>query len=1221
MADNVQTTTWLYKFVVQDDATKEFRRYITNLKQYEAELQSTADKMDATMGKAIGLRMPKGTQSFAETYRDGTRASRDYRKEIEGLNDGLLRSQTSYDQVGNALQTVNTRTWTTAEGVRRMHKEILTDTTPGVTQMRGFTKEMEDGSIKSRTFVKHLNDQADTVQRIKVLYNQAGQEMQRMVTSTATVGGTRVTTQDVINTEQFSGVPQVTAYSEQIKDGVARSKEWTASLNDQAGTVERVKVLYNQAGHELERLTTTMSTVDGVTTTTSKAISTPEVASGVRQLKAYNEATIDGVVRSKEWTRALNDSRGTMIRGVETFDAAGKTVSQYGEATWTAANGVKQTRTQVENFNKTLDEGNVLGSRFARHMVWIGQGILLWGAIGAVTDSVKEWWNVQVALNTALADFEIRTQASAGGIETYKQGILGVAQETAMKPTDLAEVAAYAPNIETLGAAAKLNRVAGGDLQNQLQWLIAQQKQFDVVAEDSGRILNAVGAGARQATIPMGQYVTMLRDAGPLAKEFGLGMEEIYVLFGVMQAATAAEGRELDYLSRSLSKLYDPGAQGDLGITTEVVMPDLTLRRRDMIDILDELNEKIKDGSLSFERLADVMGATGRRQRQLLQSVVMGWDELSASMNTALIEGADFSGMLDTKMGSMQAKTDAMGAAWQGMLATIGESDIILATIDAITNGLNAWVGILEQIEDLWVRIGVNAAKGNPFAQADMWVFEQVNKLFGDTAGGGGTTAGIGGGPTNTFGAQAVGGRGAVDIAGGQRELPSFPSMYNIPEGVSMGQIQTSMDQWTRAFEALGPQFQLFINENQKSFLIYDENTKTLREMTGFLPALQRAISENTQQLKQQDLNVGMRTVDADLGEQGGMLRQWVAYYTDYLSRLGMPQESRPQLLVGENDTFLRLWSSNEALMLALRQLTEATEDQTDVLSGMWNVPEGATMWVPIQSLFYSRDKSTGGAGGLSPDFLGGPPSTLPSQQTDWMSLPGAVDQMTVSHMSVMNMEGLEIPIPLEKPGIVGVSTGLNVVDQMLGFAESTGAKALEARQDAVVTALQSMDYVPVILKDQPTTPGKWDDLPWQLWEYGPGQHPSNVGEPGSKMTISSTEIQTPITEITTPTAKEIIGSAFMTVGAGTTVSTPMVSLLTAGMTGMPDFDTTSMESILTNMAATLIIINTSIQEQRVTPTYPTPRPPGEQELAGITPTSDDNLYDDFVHKTRTTGV
>lgn len=1066
MADNVQTTQYLYQFTVKDDASRYFREHLARLKQYEAEMATTVGRMEATMSKGGGL--PTGTQSFAQTSRDGALATTEFRREIKSLNQGLWTSQEQLNKFGQVIGSVNTLTYTSAEGVRKMYRSMNTDVTPGTAQLRGYTENM-----------------------------------------------------------------------------------------------------------------------------------------------------VDGTVRSKEWTKHLNDQYGTVIRGRETYDKAGKTLSQYATKTYDLGDGVKRTKTQMQDFNKTLDEGSILGSRFARHMVWIGQGILLWGGIGAVTDAVKEWWNVQVALNTALTDFEIRTQTAAGGLSAYKQGILDISQDTAIKPSDLAAVAAYSPDTATLGAAAQLNRVAGGDLQNQLQWIIAQQKQFDVASEDSARILNAVGAGARQATIPMGQYVTMLRDAGPLAKEFGLGMEEIYVLFGVMQAATAAEGRELDYLSRSLSKLYDPGAQADLGITTEVVMPDLSLRRRDMIDILDELNEKIKDGSLSFERLADVMGATGRRQRQLLQSVVMGWDSLSASMNTALRDGADFSDMLATKMGSMQAKTDALGVAWQNMLVVVGESDAMLNTIDAVTEGLTAWVKILGDFSILWDKFGANLPGTDtaiPTAVAFPFLTGASMLLGGDaapTAGGGRGT--MPGGRPIPEGFTGYG--GGTDVSEGRRELPSFPSMYNIPEGVSMGQIQTSMDQWTRAFEALGPQFQLFINENQKSFLIYDENTKTLREMTGFLPALQRAISENTQQLKQQDLNVGMRTVDADLGEQGGMLRQWVAYYTDYLSRLGMPQESRPQLLVGENDTFLRLWSSNEALMLALRQLTEATEDQTDVLSGMWNVPEGATMWVPIQSLFYSREKSGGGAGGLSPDFLGGPPSTLPGQQADWMSLPGAIDQMTVSHMSVMNMDGLEIPIPLEKPGTVGASTGLNVVDQMFGFAESTGAKALEARQAVIIAMLQEKGYLPVITREPPTTKGKWDDLPWQLWEYGPGQHPGNIGEPGSKMTISSTEIQTPVTEITTPVAKEMIGSAFMTVGAGTTVSTPMVSLLTAGMTGMPDFDTTSMESILTNMAATLIIINASIQGQKVVPTYPTYPGPGHEEDPEAK--VDNVLYDDFVHKVR----
>jgi len=891
VADNVQTTQYLYQFQTAgvDETERRFRRFVANVRQYEAEMKVAADKMDTAM-KRVGA--PSGTQYFAETMRNGRIASQEMRKELSFLKDGLLTVETQYNRAGKAIGTVKTATWTTTDGIRRMHRVI-----------------------------------------------------------------------------EGKGSPAL--------------------------------------------------------------------------------------------------------------------------------------------------------AKFAHHLEWISQGILLWAAINTVSDAIRNWWQAQIDLNNALVEFEIRTQASDAQLDSFRQNILAVSAATAIAPGKIAAVAPYAPDEATLRYAAELNRVAGGDLQNQMQWLVAQQRQFGVAGEDTIRVLNALAAGYRLTTIPMDQYVTMLRDAAPLAQEFGLSMEEIYTLFGAMQSVTAAEGRELDYLSRNLSRLYDPSVAKQLGIQTTAVLPDLSIARKDMLTIMDELNEKIKSGRLSFEQLAEVMGATGRRQRQLLQAVVMGWDDVRGSMNAAMIEGGDFAEMLDTKMGSTQVKIDAVKQAWESLLLSLGDTKTAIGGITLLTEALSGLQAIINGTAIENFKKGL--AAGTPFVPSTerrgiyaRFPFIEMPRIAGGIA-----TAGLGGGTTGgAYGARATGGVWAG--TGQPQELGRWPAMYNVPEGVSFGQIKASMDQWTEAFKALGPQFQLWVQQHQESALIYDENTKTIRQITGFLPALQRAISENTQMLKEQQLNVGLRTVDMNLDQSGGALRQWIQYYTEYLNRLGMPQEARPQLLVGLDDTFLRIWASNEALMLALRALTEATEDQTDALTGMWNVPEGATMWVPIQSLFYSRQRDTGG-GGL-PGQLPMPPTTLPPPQQDWMGLPGAVEQMSVGLMSVSNFEGLALP---------------DVKAQ-----ETTGS--LEAAQQLTASiqgAISRLDQIGKRSLSALIGPGE------PALEGYPLERAVGMAQDRSVSEIktSSVDLQSPTVDAVTPSLDAAVASATIMAGAGTSVNTPMVNLLAGG--------------------------------------------------------------------------
>src|SRR5690606_10077647 len=82
----------------------------------------------------------------------------------------------------------------------------------------------------------------------------------------------------------------------------------------------------------------------------------------------------------------------------------------------------------------------------------------------------------------------------------------------------------------------------------------------------------------------------------------------------------------------------------------------------------------------------------------------------------------------------------------------------------------------------------------------------------------------------------------AATLPPGPMPLDRWPSMTTIPLKVDFGDVMADMDQWVRAFSALGPEFAAWVAANQELVTVYDENTGVLRTMTVFLPALQRAI-------------------------------------------------------------------------------------------------------------------------------------------------------------------------------------------------------------------------------------------------------------------------------------------------------------------------------------------------------------------------------------------
>lgn len=911
---------------------------------------------------------------------------------------------------------------------------------------------------------------------------------------------------------------------------------------------------------------------------------------GTEGLKAFSEQIKDGQLQVGTFEKALGDSNNTVERGSILFDKLGNEIGRTTTVTKTGADGIRTVTTSTQGLTKALDDAGLGAMRFVRHMTWIAQGIVLWAGINAITSALRGWWDAQVQLNTSLAEFEMRTGASAQGMADYEQGIMNISKSTAQRPGEIAGVAPYAPDLATLDYAAQLNKVAGGDMQNQMQWLVSQQKQFNVPAEDTIRILNALAAGWKLTTLPMYDYIDMLRYAAPYAKQFNMTMEEMYATFGAAQSITGREGAEMDIVFRNLTRLYDPKVQRGLGLEpTSLVMPDGTRQYRDMISILDELNNKMQSTELNSERVADVMGAAGKGQRDLLIGILEGWDTIKAGMEGAAAAGGNFADMLNIKMGSAASKVDEVGAAWDRLMIAVGDTKEATAGLELIIFYLEqvrlALLGDVEAMKEFYKQFEFQGHMS--FGGI---LVPRIGKREEDQ-----TTAGVGGGKTSPFFGAEVTGR-AWAPGGGQQPIESFPSMFTLPEGSGdLASLQRSMDQWTNAFSSLGPAFSEWIAQNQDQALIYDENTKTLRLITGFLPALQRAISENTQAQKAQEIQPNLRNVDLNLDESGGQLQQWVQYYTQFLTRMGFPQENKPQLLLGEDDTWIRMWASNEALMLAIRALTEATEDQTDVLSGQWNVPEGATMWVPIQSLFYSRGQDKGAP---SLGTLPTPPATLPPQQGDWMKLPGAVSQMTVGDMTVMNWEGLMTTVPAD----VVAEPEKPAMDPELFKSIMGTLRELDIRKSlGWVTAKDNVE---------------WGDR-------SPGY--INIFEEAAGKGLSATtlEVQSPVTEITTPTAQETIASASI-MSTLTSMIAGDVLLNPGSLQGLPTTDTSGMEGILQSMAVTLVMIYNALQTSTPAPlpTYDPERPGGVQEFAAVSVDElgryvDQRNYYTFVQKAR----
>jgi TP901 family phage tail tape measure protein len=94
--------------------------------------------------------------------------------------------------------------------------------------------------------------------------------------------------------------------------------------------------------------------------------------------------------------------------------------------------------------------------------------------------------------------------------------------------------------------------------------------------------------------------------------------------------------------------------------------------------------------------------------------------------------------------------------------------------------------------------------------------------------------------------------------------------------------------------------------------------------------------------------------------EQWPQIVQRTRYWEELFRRIGKPVEQEPiTFLLGEKNDVRTLTASMDAVRYALDDLRQVEEKQ--MLEGMWNIPAGATFYVPLSSLFYQQTQGQGG--------------------------------------------------------------------------------------------------------------------------------------------------------------------------------------------------------------------------------------------------------------------
>jgi len=136
---------------------------------------------------------------------------------------------------------------------------------------------------------------------------------------------------------------------------------------------------------------------------------------------------------------------------------------------------------------------------------------------------------------------------------------------------------------------------------------------------------------------------------------------------------------------------------------------------------------------------------------------------------------------------------------------------------------------------------------------------------------------------------------------------------------------------------------------------------------------------------------------------QEGLLTQWVNYFTAMFKNWGVTDETRPQVIIWEDGQWSEMKAGDKAFAMAQEKMNETLTKQLE--QGMWNIPEGATWMLPLQSAYYNGPPQGSGTP-LGPPAVtpgpGGGPISLdktrwPVPDKNWYTYPAGIAGSTGS--------------------------------------------------------------------------------------------------------------------------------------------------------------------------------------------------------------------------------
>ena len=294
-----------------------------------------------------------------------------------------------------------------------------------------------------------------------------------------------------------------------------------------------------------------------------------------------------------------------------------------------------------------------------------------------------------VKFEQSLADLSAITGATGKDLEYLSKASLRLGATSSYSANEVADafklVASAKPDLlanvkaldEVTGAVLKLAEASGIDLETAANAVGGTLNQFGLAASEAERVVNLLAAGSKFGAASVAEIAASMKEFGVTAATFGISVEE---------SAAAIE---------TLGSVAIKGSQAGVGLKSVLLSLETQAisRFKPSVVGLAKALDNLAEANLGATKLAKIFG---KDQAGIALALIQNRDtlvdltETMTGTNTAFEQAA-------IRTDTLGERTKALKSAWDGLILSIGNTQVWKDAIQSLTDFFNALSGAAAQ--------------------------------------------------------------------------------------------------------------------------------------------------------------------------------------------------------------------------------------------------------------------------------------------------------------------------------------------------------------------------------------------------------------------------------------------------------------------------------------------------------------------------------------------